>query len=148
MKLIAAVEDRNGMIFNGRRVSKDKGVISAAENLASNGRLLIDSFSKDLFPDAVVDDAFLENAGENDYCFVEDRSVLPYADRVSDVYLFFWNRRYPSDLKFDLPMKNFTLLDITPIKGTSHDSLMQYPHSKRLPERSGGLSKIIRQYPC
>lgn len=80
MKLIAAVEDRNGMVFNGRRVSKDRGVINAVENLTAGGRLLIDSFSKDLYPDAVVDDAFLDHAGEGDYCFVEDKSVRPYAE--------------------------------------------------------------------
>lgn len=123
MKLIAVIEDRGGMMFNHRRVSKDRELVLRVEELIKGHRLWIHPCSADLFPDAIVDGNFLGNAGEEDFCFVEDCSVKGFENRVQEVFLFHWNRRYPADIFFDLPMDQFSLVHTEEIKGYSHEKI-------------------------
>ena len=57
-------------------------------------------------------------------CFVENISVASAAERVEQVYLFHWNRAYPGDLFFDLPLEDgweLTLEEEFP--GSSHETI-------------------------
>ena len=78
MHIVAAVDDRMGLLFNGRRQSRD-GVLN--ERIASlcNGELWVSPFSATLFDgvDIVlhIDEHFLEQAADGAYCFIEDVSV-------------------------------------------------------------------------
>lgn len=123
MKLIAVIEDRGGLMFNHRRVSKDRILVSRVEALTEGHRLWIHSYSADLFPNATVDENFLCNAEEDDFCFVEDCSVRKYENRVQEVFLFHWNRRYPADVFFDLPMDRFSLVHTEEFIGYSHEKI-------------------------
>ena len=85
MKLIAVIEDRGGMMFNHRRVSKDRELVLRVEELIKGHRLWIHPCSADLFPDAIVDGNFLGNAGEEDFCFVENVDIKPYLQAIRDL---------------------------------------------------------------
>ncbi len=37
-----------------------------------------------------------------EFCFLEDRPIRPFLDRVESMVLHHWNRRYPADLFLDL----------------------------------------------
>lgn len=123
MKLIAVIEDRNGMLFNHRRVSSDRILIDKIRKILQGHTLLIHPFSEQLFPDAKVDDHFLEIAGKDDFCFIEDCSAKAYEERVSDVYLFHWNRRYPADFFFDFPLNHFFMASTEDFTGYSHEKI-------------------------
>lgn len=56
-----------------------------------------------------MDESFLEKAGPGEPCFVEDRSVAPFAGRVERVVLYRWDRAYPADLYWDLSLEGWTL---------------------------------------
>ena len=123
MKLIAVVEDRGGMLFNHRRVSKDRVLIDKIKQIIQGHTLLVHPFSAELFPDAKADEHFLDTAGEDDFCFIENCSVKAYEERISDVYLFRWNRKYPADLFFDLPLDHFHMTGTEDFAGYSHDKI-------------------------
>ena len=130
MKLIAVVEDRGGMLFNHRRVSKDRVLIDKIKQIIQGHTLLVHPFSAELFPDAKADEHFLDTAGEDDFCFIENCSVKAYEERISDVYLFRWNRKYPADLFFDLPLSEYKMVSQEDFPGYSHEKiiLQKYVH--------------------
>ena len=67
-----------------------------------------------------IDEAFLDRAGSGEFCFVEDRSVKPYETRIEQVILYRWNRAYPADLYWDLPLDGWTLERREEFPGYSH----------------------------
>jgi len=67
-----------------------------------------------------VDACMLEKAKEEDYCFIEDADVLPYMDQVTQILLYRWNRRYPSDRKFPPIDASWKRISIEEFEGNSH----------------------------
>ena len=125
--MIAAVclDDRNGMLFNGRRLSRDRAQQEDLLALCGEKKLRIGSFSEKLFQPygerVVVDDDFLTAAGAGEIVFVEDRGLLPLSARLEGVIVYRWNRAYPSDLQFDLDLSAFTCTERVEFPGNSHD---------------------------
>lgn len=65
-------------------------------------------------------------AGKDDFCFVEDSEIVSYEDMVDEVYLYKWNRKYPSDVKFPKDMlNNFKLEGSTDFEGNSHEKITE-----------------------
>ena len=123
MNIIACIDDNKGQLFNGRRQSKDIQVISKILNITEGKNLLINSFSEKLFEEkTIVNVDFLECAGEGDFCFIENVSASEYIEKINKVYLFKWNRKYPSDFTFDLELENnFHLVSVEEFQGNSHE---------------------------
>ena len=64
MILVACIDENNGMLFNNRRQSRDKGLIEHI--IAMNKKVWINNFSKELFEgygNVYVDDEFASNFG-------------------------------------------------------------------------------------
>ena len=123
MNIIACIDDNKGQLFNGRRQSKDIQVINKIYDITEGKNLLINSFSEKLFKEkAIVNAEFLECAGEGDFCFIENVSASEYIEKINKVYLFKWNRKYPSDFTFDLEMENnFHMVSVEEFQGNSHE---------------------------
>ena len=92
MNLIVCIDDRGGMLFNRRRQSSDRYVTERIVNLAKESRLLVNSYTAKLFPaEAVVcTERLWEDAGEQDYCFVEDKDVSSVVDQAERLVVFLW----------------------------------------------------------
>ena len=60
-------------------------------------------FKDEMVPNIQVDEKYLDKAGANDYCFVEDQDILPYADKIQEIILCRWNRTYPADTFLKIP---------------------------------------------
>lgn len=127
MILISCVDDRFGMSFNHRRLSRDKIVVDYILKMAEGHTLRMNEYSSSLFEGAAikVDPDFMVHAGSNDICFVEDISVIPYESEVSTIVLFFWNRKYPYDLCFDIPLEcnGWAIIDTEELIGHSHEKI-------------------------
>ena len=110
MTIAVCVDDRGGMLFNGRRLSRDRGLIADLLELAGDAPVRAAPFSAALFNGScervTVSDDFLDAAGAGDVCFVENADAAPYMDKVERFVIYRWNRDYPSD----------TLLDVRPEK--------------------------------
>lgn len=124
MIAVVCVDERNGMLFHNRRLSRDRVQMADMLTLCGEKRLWICAFSQKLlepFPDKViVDEEFLALAGPGEYCFVEDRPLLPWLERLEGLVIYRWNRAYPSDVKLDLDLEKFMLQKQTEFAGSSH----------------------------
>lgn len=102
MHLIVCVEDRFGMSFCGRRLSKDAEVIGHILGLTKGCRLWTHPGSAELFPQGSVscDDACFQKVGKDEFCFAEMEIPKWVLEQVEDVILYRWNRTYPSTVKF------------------------------------------------
>ena len=129
MKVIVCLDDKGGMLFNYRRQSRDRVLNADVVEMARGSRLCIDPYSKMLFEEGgaeiVCDTDFLELAQTGDYCFVENRALLPYADKFEEIIIYRWNRRYPTDTFFDVDVDKlgFKCVSTTEFEGYSHEKI-------------------------
>ena len=125
MQLILCVDDGYGMLFNNRRVSRDRAVIDKIKEMAAGKRLWIREFSKKLFGDDVtIDEDMLLKAEKDDLCFVEDADISPALSETDVIYLFKWNRKYPSDVVFEKEnLASFHLETTEEFEGNSHEKI-------------------------
>lgn len=132
MKIIACVDDKLGMMFNHRRQSQDRIVRQDMIRAAEGSRLWMNGYSYGQFTDIIeeaaailVDETFLEKAGENDYCFIENTSPGAYEKQISEIILYRWNRRYPGDVFFDIILQEneWRIIGSENFSGYSHDKI-------------------------
>ena len=129
MILAAVIDDDGGLSFHQRRQSRDRVLRQKLLEICVGKMLWMDAYTAgqfDPFPEnAVISDTFLLDAKENDVCFVEDRAVMPYAGKIRVVWLFKWNRRYPSDLTLDfIPSDHgMHLVSSEDFAGYSHEKI-------------------------
>ena len=133
MTLIVCVEDRGGMAFFGRRVSRDRAVTEQILQLPG-GSLRMAAYSRSLFPqEAAVcaDDDFSETAAPGDRCFLELCDPAPWLEKAQQIVLFRWNRTYPYDLRFPMEqLKNWQLVSSREFCGHSHERITQEVYRK------------------
>lgn len=129
MKIIVCLDDKGGMLFNNRRQSRDRELNADVIAMTRNSRLCIEPYSMLLFEGSeaniLCERDFLDMADESDYCFVENRALAPYADRIDEIVVYHWNRRYPTDMFFDIDLQKegFELISTDEFKGYSHDKI-------------------------
>lgn len=125
MKVFVCIDDNNGMLFNGRRQSRDAEVVKKMLEI-SNGKVHISPFSSALFGETpcIMKENFLDDASDSDFCFVENVALSGYADRIDTIILFRWNRAYPYDMALDInPSELFCLKSTTDFAGNSHENI-------------------------
>lgn len=129
MTAVVCVENRGGMLFYGRRVSRDRVLIDNLLELAGDAPVRLAPFSAGLFTKArervLISGDFLDAAGEGEVCFVEDAALGPYMDKVERLVIYRWNRDYPSDMSFDVQPEEYglRLADSRDFAGSSHENI-------------------------
>lgn len=126
MKIIICIDTKKGMMFFGKRQSQDSILRDWIIEHTKGQKLWMSSYSAKQFCDTTgftVDDDYDGKAGENEYCFVEDKGFS--IDRVSEIILCQWNRHYQSDKKFDIDLKasGFKKVKSEDIVGSSHEKI-------------------------
>lgn len=136
MRVIACLDDNGGMTFNNRRQSRDRVLSADVLETARGRRLFISPYSALLFEGSAADifesEDFLDLADGEGYCFVENRALLPYADRIDEVILYKWNRRYPSQTYFDLDLDalGFRCVSVEEFAGYSHEKITKETYKR------------------
>ena len=124
IEVILTLENRNGMLFNHRRLSRDKKVCEKILN-----------YSKKLFANLTdaevirVDEAFLDKA--QSVCFVENQDIMPYLPKIDTFILFRWNRDYPADFFFKVDLSQWNLISTEDFEGTSHEKIIMEVYEKK-----------------
>lgn len=125
-----AVDDNNGMTFNNRRQSQDKLLRSKIIEETQCGKLWMNNytakqFEKPISDNIIVDDEFLDKAGNEDYCFIENLSVAKYESKIKKIIFFKWNRIYPADTYFDIMLSEnkWKLISVLEFEGNSHKKI-------------------------
>ncbi len=126
MNIIICIDKNGGMMFGGRRQSQDRVLREKVLELSKDTKLWVNSYTAKQFENAgniVVDEDFLNNANQGEFCFVEDREIT--SDNVESFYVFNWNRKYPGDLFFnvDLKAEGFKKIKKEDFQGNSHDKI-------------------------
>lgn len=121
MKLIVCLDDKNGMLFNKRRQSRDKVLIENVLELCKDETLYTNEYSATLFPEnsVVVCEDF--NSIENGFVFAE--TILPNEENIEGIIVYKWNRNYPADTYFNINLKNWTLTETIDFVGSSHEKI-------------------------
>jgi hypothetical protein len=146
MKVIVCVDDGNGMLFNKRRQSQDRVLRDDVQKMTAGQKLWMNAYSARQFQEGsqtgenvtgvsetaalIVTEDFLRQAGENDFCFVENEKLLPYSDRITEVVVYRWNRSYPGDFHLDLDLKQWRLVQTTEFAGYSHEKITKEIYRK------------------
>lgn len=138
MTLITCIDDRGGLAFHRRRLSRDRVLCERILELTGEGTLRLSPYSLPLFEplprEAVLlaGESYLEQASESDFCFAEREDVTPWLDRVDKLVLFLWNRAYPFDLRFPLDKleKCWVLTGTAEFPGSSHEKITEEWYEK------------------
>lgn len=124
---IVCVDNNMGVLFNNRRLSRDRVLTEWIMNYAGCIKVWCNSFSEKLFTEynVICDENFIYKAGEREYCFIENIDISQITDLYDEVIVCKWNRDYPSDMKLNLCKgnENWDSMVIDEIKGSSHDKI-------------------------
>jgi len=122
MNVIICLDDKNGMTFNSRRQSKDRRVREKMLEIVSGAKLYMTEYSFAQFEEnadnIIISSDFCEN--ENDFYFAESPDFP--VEKINFLYVFRWNRVYPSDVKFDFDGR-FKLEKTEEFEGSSHKKI-------------------------
>lgn len=126
MILVVCIDDKGGMLFNGRRQSQDRLLREDLLLEAGGAPLWMNAYSARQFapaPENVrVADDFPSQAGPGEYCFFEDVDPVPWLEEAEMVILYHWNRRYPSDSpRFPQPLTGWSVKRKLDFAGFSHE---------------------------
>lgn len=135
MTLYFCLDDRNGMLFNHRRQSRDAAIL---EDIRSRleGELLIDPISRVLVEPAEIPYHFapeeITEPVQGSHFFAEYRQPGEWVNLASTVVLYRWNRHYPADQYFDIDLgaMGFVLSETADFPGTSHDTITREVYVK------------------
>lgn len=122
MILITCIDNRNGIMFNKRRVSKDALLIERLKGITKENKIYVSEYSKPLFDgfDNLV--LSIENLTNNDFYFLEDED---YTGNIDKIIIYKWNRDYPADKYFDIDLSSYELISTQDFQGSSHDLITE-----------------------
>ena len=128
MHLIVCIDQRDGMLFNCRRLSSDKVLTQRILQMTQGSTLWMSSYSAKLFSgfegSIHVAEDYLACARNGAYCFAEDADLLGVKDKLESVTLFLWNRSYPADKYFSRQLlDNLHLVHTEDFPGNSHETI-------------------------
>ena len=135
MIIITCVDNRMGMLFNHRRQSQDRILREHILKQTGNAKLLMNSYSANQFDETApihIDENFLSNAAPVDICFVENCAIAPFESLITRIVLYKWNRNYPADRYFDIPLAEhgWQLISTNDFKGSSHEKITEEVYTK------------------
>ncbi len=126
MKVIICVDKNNGMLFNNRRLSRDKVIYDYILNMVKDNKLYCNEYSSSLFDskeNIIISNDFLDKATKEDYVFIENNKI---PNQISELIVFRWNRLYPADTFFDeniISLNNLKKISSKNFKGFSHNKI-------------------------
>ncbi len=134
MIAVVCVDDRGGMLFNRRRQSQDRLLRQDLLEEAGGRPVWLNPYSLKQFPDPPENlrcaEDFFRRAGEGELCFFEDADPAPWLEAAEGVILYHWNRRYPADLYFPLPLAGWTLVRREEFPGSSHERITKEVYTR------------------
>ncbi len=133
MKIIVCLDKHDGMLFAGRRQSKDRILRQQALALAGTHPLWMNGYSALQFTEGniAVHENFLENAPQDAWCFVENTDITPWLSQIRQVAVYRWNRHYPATDYFPTALfaDKWQLVSSREFAGSSHDTITEEVYS-------------------
>ena len=127
MTLILWTGKNGEMMFNHRRCSRDRAVISDILSMYSPADLCVSAYSAPLFDGARIVCSPAE--AKNSVLFLEDLPLLPAIDQAQKLIIYRFDRTYPADVRLEIP-QGFSLTESFTFSGFSHDKITREVYSK------------------
>ena len=134
MTAIVCTEDRGGILFLKRRVSRDREVYrDIAENY---DKVYMTCYSLPLFDNVKIDTSVrlspISEGARGDVCFIESGEIADNVHKISRLVIYRWNSRYPSDVKlgFEPCAMGFSHVSTTEFAGYSHEKITKDVYEK------------------
>ncbi|MGN8630804.1 ribonuclease Z [Blautia sp. HCP3S3_G3] len=136
MKVIVCVDNKGGMAFFQKRQSQDRVLREDILDGLQGAKLWMSPYSLKQFKeenqaDLTADEQFLDAAGEEDFCFVENQKLQPYEKKITEIIVYRWNRDYPADLFLDIDLKDWELAETVEFAGNSHEKITKETYQKK-----------------
>lgn len=130
MILIVCIDESGGMLFNKRRQSSDSAVINRITEMLGENFLYLDEYSAKLFENKTDKIRLCEDfsrIGEDDFYFAEKADINEALLKAKRIIIYNWNRRYPSDKKFqrENALKGRKQIRAFDFEGTSHEKITE-----------------------
>ena len=131
-----AVDERLGTFFGGKRQSRDKVLIEDFIATANGRRIVIRPYSISQFKcydgDLKVCDLPLNDALDGEICFIEGQDLFPFAEMISELIIYNFNRHYPSDKRLDVVPQEIglRLFEKVELAGFSHEKITKEIYRK------------------
>ncbi len=130
MKLFVCLDEAGGMTFNKRRQSSDRVIRKDMLDMIDEAKLFVNAYTAKQFTEEesgrlTVDENCLLNAGDEDFVFVENLQIGGFADKVQQIVVYRWQRKYPADFFFDADVtsEDWQLVVSEEIVGHSHECI-------------------------
>ncbi len=128
MIIIVCLDENEGMMFQGRRQSRDKAVSDRIQQICKGKKLWMNSYSYQLYgilEGAVEDEEFIHKAGRGEFCLVENERLSTVRKNIEAMIVFWWNRSYPGDFRMDLDLSEWNKVLVGEFPGNSHDKITE-----------------------
>ena len=119
MTLIFCIDHGGGMLFCGKRQSRDRILNEYIQSLIGESPLWVTPYTAKLFPAGKP----ISDCNGEGYYFVEDG---PFdLEQADELILCHWNRRYPGDtfLDFSTVRADFRKINTEELAGSSHEKI-------------------------
>ena len=131
MRVIICLDDNNGMLFNNRRQSRDRVLISdIIENLKGE-KLCLNEFSLPLFSEYEEHIQVCSAPEKGKLFFLENLDLSGFSQDLREVTVYRWNRAYPADFTCQLDFSSYEIINETEFQGSSHDKITKLVYVKR-----------------
>lgn len=128
MKLLICLDEKNKYCFFNKRQSSDEKVLEYIKSIVDSTPLYITEYTNKLFSkyDFFSDTNLIvanpnEWTEDNYFCFVEIGKIPD--KHYDEIYIFNWNRHYPSSENFTLSLEDYDLLSTERFEGKSHPEI-------------------------
>lgn len=135
MTIYVCLDDKNGMLFNKRRQSRDAAVLEDIQ-AGIPETLTIAPFSEKLIRGAQIPYALapedLTALSPDAHFFLEDKPSLDVLSMADAVIIYRWNRHYPADTHWDIELAEcgFSLKETREFAGKSHEKITKEVYAR------------------
>ncbi len=133
---IVCLDQEDGLLFNGRRQSRDRAVTEKILSMTEGNPLWMSAYSRRIFPEdapvcvaedlleklAELTESAGENAGKASFCLIEEAVDLEN-EAIDEWLVFRWKRVYPADVFLKFPEDRWEKELIETFAGYSHEEI-------------------------
>lgn len=137
MKIFICLDDNKGMMFNGRRQSRDEAVVKDILDFAGEEKVWVSSYSSKLFHTnqerILLEDNISKDTLIHGYFFIENVPLKLYEDSIENLIVYCWNRVYPADVYLDINLNtDWEMIDTKEFGGKSHEKITRKIYRRKM----------------
>ena len=118
MKTIVCVDNRMGICFNGRRVSRDRMVSEDILEMTRGNVLWMAPEADKLFKEVFK--------AKEEVC-----RETGTGKKITEIVLYKWNRDYPADVFFEVDLRKWRLEERKDFSGYSHEKITKEIYNRQ-----------------